>query len=50
MQLKLEGNVLNWAKFKELSFILTARCASYHIEGEIYRACAQSVLKFVTEA
>ena len=23
---------------------------SYHIEGEIYNACIQSVLKYVTEA
>ena len=23
---------------------------SYHIEGEIYNACVQSVLKYVTEA
>ena len=23
---------------------------SYHIEGEIYRACVQSVLQYVTEA
>ena len=28
-----------WAKFKELSPILTARGASYHIKGKIYKAC-----------
>ena len=28
-----------WAEFKELSLILTARCASYQIDAEIYRAC-----------
>ena len=39
-----------WAKFKELSYILTACCASYHIEGDIYRACVQSVPKYVTGA
>ena len=31
-----------WAKFKELSPILTAHCALYHIKGEIYRACVQT--------
>ena len=38
-----------WAKFKELSHILTARGASYHIQGKIYRACVQSVLTYGTE-
>ena len=38
------------AKFKELFPILSTRCALHHIEGEIYRACFQSVLKYVTEA
>ena len=28
-----------WAKFKKLSPILTARGASYRINGKIYRAC-----------
>ena len=36
-----------WAKFKELSPILTARGASYHIKGKIYKACVQSVLTWV---
>ena len=35
-----------WAKFKELSPILTARGASYRIKGKIYRACVQSVLTY----
>ena len=38
-----------WAKFKELSPILTARGASYHIKGKIYKACVQSVLTYGTE-
>ena len=38
-----------WAKFKELSPILTARGASYRIKGEIYKACVQSVLTYGTE-
>ena len=38
-----------WAKFKELSPILTARGASYLIKGKIYRACVQSVLTYGTE-
>ena len=38
-----------WAKFKELSPILTARSASYHIKGKIYKACVQSVLTYGTE-
>ena len=38
-----------WAKFKEVSSILTARGASYRIKGKIYKACVQSVLKYGTE-
>ena len=38
-----------WAKFKELFPILTARGASYHIKGKIYRACVQSMLTYGTE-
>ena len=38
-----------WAKFKELTSILTIRGASYHIKGKIYRACVQSVLSYGTE-
>ena len=38
-----------WAKFKELSPLLTARGASYRIKGKIYRACVQSVLAYGTE-
>ena len=38
-----------WAKFKELSPILTARGASYRIKGKIYKACVQSVLTYLTE-
>ena len=38
-----------WAKFKELSPILTACGASYHMKGEIFRACVQSVLAYGTE-
>ena len=33
-----------WAKFRELSPILTARGASYHIKRKIYKACVQSAL------
>ena len=32
-----------WAKFKELSPILTVRVASYRIKGRIYSACVQSI-------
>ena len=32
-----------WAKFKELSPILTARGASYRLKGKIYKACAQCI-------
>ena len=38
-----------WAKFKYLSFILTAQGASYHIKGKIYRTCVQSVLTYGTD-
>ena len=38
-----------WAKFKEISPILTARSASYHMKGKIYKACVQSVLTYGTE-
>ena len=38
-----------WAKFKELSLILAAHGASYHIKGKIYKACVQSVLTCGTE-
>ena len=36
-------------KFKELSPILAARGASYHIKGKIYRTCVQSVLTYGNE-
>ena len=38
-----------WAKFKELSLILTVRGASYRIKGRIYSACVQSVLIYLGE-
>ena len=38
-----------WAKFKELSPILTAQGASYGIKGKIYKACVQSVLTYGIE-
>ena len=38
-----------WAKFKELSPILTACGAFYHMKGKIFRACVQSVLTYGTE-
>ena len=38
-----------WAKFKELSPILTARGASYRIKGKIYKVCVQSALTYGTE-
>ena len=38
-----------WAKFKELSPILTARGASYRIKGKIYKACAKSASTYGTE-
>ena len=38
-----------WAKFKELSPILTVRDALYCIKGRIYSACVQSVLIYGTQ-
>ena len=38
-----------WAKFNELSSILTVCGASYHMKGMMYRACVQSVLTYGTE-
>ena len=38
-----------WAKFKELSPILTARGAAYRIKGKIYKACVQSALTYGIE-
>ena len=38
-----------WAKFKELSPILTTRGASFHVKGKVYMACVQSVLVYGTE-
>ena len=38
-----------WAKFKDISLILTARIVSYHIKGKIYRACVQSAFTYGTE-
>ena len=38
-----------WAKFKELSSILTARDVSHRMKGKIFRACVQSVLIYGTE-
>ena len=38
-----------WAKFKELSPILTARGASYRIKGKIYKARVRSPLTYGTE-
>ena len=38
-----------WAKFKELSPILTARGASYRIKGKIYKDYVQSALIYGTE-
>ena len=38
-----------WAKFRELSPILTARGASLIVKGKIYRACVQSVLVYGSE-
>ena len=35
-----------WAKFKELSLVLTARGASCHIKGKIYKACVRSALTY----
>ena len=38
-----------WAKFRELSPILTARGASLIVKGKFYRACVQSVLVYGSE-
>ena len=38
-----------WAKFRELSPILTARGASLRVKGQIYWACVQSVLIYGSE-
>ena len=38
-----------WAKFKELSLILTGWGASYRMKGKIYKACVQSMLTNGTE-
>ena len=38
-----------WAKFKELSFILIARGASYRIKGKIYKISVQITLIYGTE-
>ena len=38
-----------WAKFKELSPLLTARGASHRTMGKIYKACVQSALIYSTE-
>ena len=38
----------DWAKFKKLSSILAVRGTSYHMKGEIFRACVQSVLTYGT--
>jgi len=38
-----------WAKFRELSPILTARGASLKVKGKVYRACVQSVLVYGSE-
>ena len=38
----------SWAKGKELSLILTARGASYQIQGRVFKACVQSALPYGT--
>ena len=38
-----------WAKFRELSPILTTKGASLKAKGKIYRACVQSVLIYGCE-
>ena len=43
---QLEQVSVCFAKFKELSPILTARGASYHTKRTIFRACVQSVLTY----
>ena len=38
-----------WAKFRELSPILTARDASQKVRGKVYRVCVQSVMVYFSE-
>jgi hypothetical protein len=38
-----------WAKFRELSPILTLRGATLAVKGKVYRACVQSVLVYGSE-
>ena len=38
-----------WAKFRELSPILTTKGASLKVKGKVYRACMQSVLIYGSE-
>jgi len=48
-QLELGCDVLGLSSSPELSPIPTARGASYHEKGKIFRACVQSVLTYWTE-
>lgn len=38
-----------WAKFKELSPVLTSRGASLKVKGKVYKACVQRVLVYGSE-
>src|SRR6266568_4244113 len=38
-----------WAKFRELSPILTTKGASLKVKGKVYRACVQNVLIYGSE-
>jgi len=38
-----------WAKFKELTPVLTARGASLKVKGKVYKACVQRVLVYSSE-
>jgi len=38
-----------WAKFQELVPLLTSRGASFKVNGQVYRACIQSVLGYASE-
>ena len=38
-----------WAKFRELSPILTAMGASLKVRGKVHRACVQSVMMYGSE-
>ena len=38
-----------WAKFRELSPVLTARGASLKIKGKLYTSCVQSVMMYGSE-